>query len=225
MEGKELSRDLLCMRVAKEIKEGMYVNLGIGLPTYTANFIPEDIEVFLQSENGLLGYGKIPENEEEWDIDLVNAGGQPVALMTNTGPSFFSSLDAFTMIRGAHLDLVLLGAYEVSESGDLANWSRTKEAFGSIGGAMDLAFGEAKRLAVIMEHTTKEGEPRVVKQCSLPLTAPGAVNTIFTNMAVIEVTPQGLLLKEIAPGLTVEELQKLTGPKLIIDPSLKEIEL
>lgn len=225
MKEKGLSRDLMCIRVAKEIKEGMYVNLGIGLPTYVANFVPEDIEVFLQSENGVLGYGRVAENEGEWDNDLVNAGGQPIVLRSNAGACFFDSLAAFTMIRGEHLDLVILGAYQVSERGDLANWARTKQAVGSIGGAMDLTFGGTKRLIVIMEHTTGKGEPRIVKECSLPLTAQGVVNTIFTDLAVIDVSPKGLVLKEVAPGLTPEEVQKVTEPQLIIASSLKGIEL
>jgi len=224
MEGKGLTRDLMCMRAAREIREGMYVNLGMGLPTYTGSFISDDMQVFLQSENGVLGYGRVAENEDEWDPDLVNAGGQPVVLRPNSSPSFFSSLEAFTMIRGDHLDLVILGAYQVSEKGDIANWSTSEKGFGSIGGAMDLAFGGAKRLIVIMEHVTKEDKPRIVKKCSLPLTAGGVVDTIFTNLGVFQVTPDGLVLKEIAPGVTPEEVQKVTEPYLITDPSLKEIE-
>lgn len=222
---KGLSRDLICMRVAKELKEGMYVNLGMGLPGRVSNFVPEDLDVFFQSENGILGYGRIVENEGEWNPDLVNAGGQPIVLNPNAGPSFFDSVIAFTMIRGEHLDLVILGAYEVSEKGDLANWSLSQKGFGSIGGAMDLAFGGAKRIIVIMEHCSRDGKPRIVKQCSLPLTAPRVVNTIFTNLAVVEVSSEGLTLKEIVPGFTKEEVQELTEPKLIIDPQLKEIEL
>ncbi|MFC2017647.1 3-oxoacid CoA-transferase subunit B [Chloroflexota bacterium] len=224
MQDKGLSRDLTCMRVARELREGMYINLGIGLPSRVANFAPEDMELFFHSENGILGYGRIVETEEEREPDLVNAGGQPVVLNPNAGPCFFDSAAAFTMIRGEHLDLVILGAYQVSEKGDLANWSATEKGFGSIGGAMDLAFGGAKRLIIIMEHVTKEGKPRIVKKCSLPLTAPGVVDTIFTNLAVIDVSPEGLILKEIAPGFSKEEVQEVTEPRLIMAPHLKEIE-
>jgi len=213
------------MRVVKELKEGMYVNLGIGLPGRVAGFVPEDMEIFFHSENGILGYGSIVETEEEWEPDLVNAGGQPILLNPNAGSSFFDSATAFTMIRGEHLDLVILGAYQVSEKGDLANWSATEKGFGSIGGAMDLAFGGAKRLIVIMEHVTKEGKPRIVKKCSLPLTAPGVVDTIITNLAVIDVFPEGLILEEIAPGLSEKEVQEVTEPQLIIGRHLKEMEL
>jgi 3-oxoacid CoA-transferase subunit B len=213
------------MRVVKELQEGMYINLGIGLPGRVANFVPEDMELFLHSENGILGYGRIAESEEEWDSDLVNAGGQPIVLNYDAGPSFFDSATAFTMIRGEHLDLVILGAYQVSEKGDLANWSANEKGIGSIGGAMDLAFGGAKRVITIMEHVTKEGNPRLVKKCSLPLTAAGVVDTVFTNLAVIQISPEGFILKEVAPGVTKEEVQEATEAKLIIAPDSKEIEL
>ena len=225
MKEKGLTRELMCIRAAKEILEGMYVNLGIGLPLYAANFIPEDIEVFLQSENGVLGYGRVAESEEDWDVDLVNAGGQPVVLRENSGPCFFSSLESFTMIRGEHLDLVMLGALEVSEIGDIANWSRSQESIGSIGGAMDLACGGTKRLIVLMEHTTKDGKPKIVKKCTLPLTAPRAVDTVITDLAVIDISPEGPILREVAPGLSPEEVQKVTEPRLLQDPMLKEMEL
>jgi 3-oxoacid CoA-transferase subunit B len=225
MKAKGLTRELMCLRAAKEIKEGMYVNLGIGLPLYTANFIPEDLEVFLQSENGVLGYGRVVENEEEWDIDLVNAGGQPIALRENSGPCFFGSLESFTMIRGEHLDLVMLGALEVSEKGDIANWTRGLEGTGGIGGAMDLACGGARRLIALMEHTTKEGRPKILRECTFPLTAPRAVDTVITDLAVIDITPEGLVLKEIAPGLSPEEVQDVTEPRLMIDAALREMEL
>ncbi len=224
MKDKGLNRELMCIRAAKEITEGMYVNLGIGLPLYAANFIPEDIEVFLQSENGVLGYGGVAEDEEDWDVDLVNAGGQPVVLRENSGPCFFSSLEAFTMIRGDHLDLVILGALEVSEKGDIANWSRSQKGAGSIGGAMDLACGGAKRLIALMEHTTKDGKPKILRKCTLPLTAPRAVDRIITDLAVIDITPEGPVLKEIAPGVSPEEVQAVTEPILIRDPGLREME-
>lgn len=224
MKDKGLSRELMCIRAAKEITEGMYVNLGIGLPLYAANFIPEDLEVFLQSENGVIGYGRVAENEADWDVDLVNAGGQPVVLRENSGPCFFGSLESFTMIRGDHLDLVILGALEVSEKGDIANWSRSQKGAGSIGGAMDLACGGAGRLIALMEHTTKEGKPKILRKCTLPLTAPRAVDRIITDLAVIDITPEGPVLKEIAPGVSPEEVQELTEPVLIRDPGLTEME-
>ena len=218
---KGLTRELVAMRIAKELREGMYVNLGMGLPTTVSNFIPEGLEVILHSENGILGYGRIA-TEEEWDTDLLNAGGQPVILQP--GACFFSSADAFGMIRGGHVDITVLGAYQVSEKGDLANWAIRTAKIGNIGGAMDISYG-AKRTLVSMEHTTKEGEPRIVKECTYPLTASRVVNTIFTNLAVIEVTPHGLLLKEVAPGVTPEEVQAATEPKLLMAEAIKEIEL
>jgi 3-oxoacid CoA-transferase subunit B len=223
MEDKGLTRELTCIRAAKEITEGMYVNLGIGMPLQVANFIPDDVEVFLQSENGVLGYGRVAEDEEEWDVDLVNAGGQPVVLRENSGPCFFGSLESFTMIRGDHLDLVILGALEVSERGDIANWARDRKGVGGIGGAMDLACGGAKRLIALMEHTTKDGRPKVVRKCALPLTAPCAVDRIITDLAVIDITPEGPVLKEVAPGVSPEDVQAATEPVLIRDPGLKEM--
>jgi len=218
-----LTRELTCMRAAQEITEGMYVNLGIGMPLLVANFIPDDIEVFLQSENGVLGYGGVAEDEKDWDVDLVNAGGQPVVLRENSGPSFFGSLESFTMIRGDHLDLVILGALEISEKGDIANWTRDPKGVGGIGGAMDLACGGSKGLIGLMDHTTKEGKPKILKKCALPLTASRAVDRIITNLAVIDVTPKGLVLKEIAPGVTPDEVQAVTEPVLIHDPEPKEM--
>jgi len=211
------------MRAAQEITEGMYVNLGIGMPLLVANFIPDDIEVFLQSENGVLGYGGVAEDEEDWDVDLVNAGGQPVVLRENSGPSFFGSLESFTMIRGGHLDLVILGALEISGKGDIANWTRDPDGVGGIGGAMDLACGGSKRLIALMEHTTKEGKPKLLRECSLPLTATCAVNRIITDLAVIDITAGGTVLREIAPGVTPEEVQAVTEPELIHDTELKEM--
>ena len=225
MKYMSLTRELVCMRVARELREGMYVNLGVGLPSLVANFVPEDLEVTFHSENGILGCSRIVEAPEEIDPDLVNAGGQPIVLNPNVGPCFFDSAIAFTMIRGEHLDLVVLGAYQVSEKGDLANWSATEKGLGSIGGAMDLAYGGAKRVIVIMEHVTKEGKPRILKECTLPLTAPTAVDTVFTNLAVIDISLEGLVLKEIAPGVSIEEVQAVTEPQLLIDQDLKQIEL
>ena len=222
MEEKGLTRELVAMRVAREMPDGSYVNLGYGaVISLVASYVPEGREVVFESENGVLGYGRVAE-EEEWDTDLVTATGQPVTLLP--GASFFHSADSFAMLRGGHIDITILGAYQVSEKGDLANWALSEKDVRGIGGAMDLAVG-AKRVFVATEHTTPKGEPRIVKRCTYPLTAAGVVDTIFTNLAVIQVIPEGLLLTEIAPGLSIEEVQKVTEPKLIISKDLKEIEL
>jgi 3-oxoacid CoA-transferase subunit B len=217
-----LNRELIALRAARELSEGMYVNLGIGLPTLVSQFIPAEIEVVLHSENGVLGYGRITTEDEEMDIDLVNAGLQPVVL--RPGASFFHHADSFAMIRGRHIDLAILGGYQVSEKGDLANWTTSLEGVGAVGGAMDLACG-VKRVVVLMQHVTASGEPRIVRQCTYPLTAREVVNTIITDLAVIEVVKQGLVVREIAPGWTPEEVQALTEPKLMVEPNLKQIEL
>jgi 3-oxoacid CoA-transferase subunit B len=217
-----LSRELIALRAAKELSEGMYVNLGIGLPTLVSQFIPEGMEVVLHSENGVLGYGRITTENKEMDIDLVNAGLQPIVL--RPGASFFNHADSFAMIRGGHINLVILGAYQVSEKGDLANWTTSFEKVGAVGGAMDLACG-VKRVVVLMQHVTASGEPRIVRQCTYPLTAREVVNTIITDLAVIEVSKEELVLREIAPGWTPDEIQVITEPELIIAPNLKEIEL
>ena len=190
-----LSRELIALRVAKEVRDGYYLNLGIGLPTLVSNFIPEGIDVVLHAENGVLGYGRIA-NDEEIATDLINPGSQPVTL--NPGAAFFDSAAAFDMIRGRHIDLTVLGAFQVSEMGDLANWMTAGQT-GSIGGSMDLVSG-AKKVIVAMEHTTRSGEPKIVKKCTYPLTGRRVVNMIITDLAVIEVTADGLLLKEVAPS-------------------------
>jgi len=216
-----LSRELIAQRVAKELRDGYYVNLGIGLPTLVSNFIPKDIEIILHSENGILGFGRIA-NEEEIDPDLINAGSQPITL--KPGAAFFDSADAFAMIRGGHIDVAVLGAFQVSEKGDLANWMTPGRKVGSIGGSMDLV-GAGKEVIVAMEHTTRSGEPRIVKGCTYPLTGRRVVNLIITNLAVIEVTNEGLLLKEVAPSVTPEEVQAVTEPKLKLAKDLREMEL
>ncbi|MBM3148919.1 MAG: 3-oxoacid CoA-transferase subunit B [Chloroflexi bacterium] len=213
-----LSKDLICLRAAKELTPGMYVNLGIGLPTQVANFVPRG--VILHSQNGVLGFGPIAA-EEEMDWELVNAGAQPITL--SPGISFFNSVDAFAMMRGRHLDVAILGAYQVSEKGDLANWRMEGEPLGAIGGSMDLAYG-AKRIIVICEHINKAGRPRIVKKCSLPLTGKRVVNTIITNLGVMEITRKGIELRALAPGVTTAEVQKHTGPKLMLSDDLKEME-
>ena len=219
---KGLTRELIALRVAKELRDGMYVNLGIGLPTMIPLFIPEEIEVVFQSENGLLGYGPVIEDEKLQDRDLVNAGAQPVSLLP--GASFFHSSDSFAMIRGGHIDLAILGAYQVSGKGDLANWATSYERMVGIGGAMDLACG-AKQIWVVMEHTTKSGEPKIVKECLYPLTAKEVVTLIFTNLALLEVGGTELILKELAPGVTEREVTGATEVAIEIGKDLKEMEL
>ncbi len=216
-----LSREAMAKRIAKEFPDGSFVNLGIGLPTLASNFIPEGRTVTLQSENGLLGYGPLAREGED-DPELINAGGEFVTLLP--GASVVDQAEAFVMIRRGHLDISVLGALEVSEEGDVANWFVPERGVGRIGGAMDVATG-VKKLFIAMTHTTKDGKPKIVKKCTYPLTAIKVVNTIFTDMAVIEVTPRGLLLKEVAPGMTPEEVQAVTEPKLIIAKDIKEIEL
>ena len=216
-----LTRELIALRIAKELRDGYYVNLGFGMPGLVANFIPKGMEVMLHSENGILGYGHIAE-PHEMDIDLVNASGQPVTLVP--GASFFHHADSFAMIRGGHVDLTVLGGYQVSETGDLANWRVPQRRTGSIGGAMDLVSG-ARRVIVAMEHVDPEGQPRIVKRCSYPLTGKRCVDTVVTNLAVIKITPQGLVLLEVAQGVSPQEVQQVTEPRLILAPDLKEIEL
>lgn len=216
-----LDEQTIALRAAKEFGEGMVVNLGYGMPALCANFIPEGRTVFFQSENGILGYGPLGTDEEK-DYELINASDQPVTPLP--GMCFFDSAASFDMIRGGHIDMVVLGAYQVSEMGDLANWGRPGRPATGMGGGMDLAAG-SKQLMVMMLHTTKEGGPRIVRQCTFPLTARNCVNKIFTDIAVIDVTKQGLVLREIAPRWTTEEVQALTEPKLIIAEDLKEIEL
>jgi 3-oxoadipate CoA-transferase beta subunit len=201
----------MAQRVARDIIDGAVVNLGIGLPTLVANHLPADREVVLHSENGVIGMGPAPAVGEE-DFDLINAGKQPVTLLP--GGSYFHHADSFAMMRGGHLDVCVLGAFQVSASGDLANWhTGAPDAIPAVGGAMDLAIG-AKRTFVMMEHTTKKGEPKIVPQCSYPLTGIGCVSRIYTDLAVIEVSAQGLRLIESVEGLAFNELQKLTGAPL-----------
>lgn len=216
-----LTRELIAMRAAREFRDGDFVNLGIGLPTLASSFVPENVNVTLHCENGMLGYGHIA-NEDEIDPELVNAGSQPVTL--NPGASFCDSASSFAMIRGGHVNVVVLGAFQVSEKGDLANWLLTERKVGSVGGSMDLVSG-SERIIVTMEHTTRKGQPRIVKKCSHPLTGKRCVDLIITDLTVIEVTKKGLLLKEIAPGFTAAEVQAVTEPKLLISPDLHEIEL
>ena len=205
------SREQMAARVARDFPDGAYVNLGIGLPTLVANHLPKDREIILHTENGLLGMGPAPAKGAE-DPDLINAGKQPVT--TLPGASFFHHADSFAMMRGGHLDFCVLGAFQVSVTGDLANWhTGAADAIPAVGGAMDLAIG-AKRVYVMMEHLTKGGESKLVAKCTYPLTGVGCVNRIFTDLAVIDVTPQGLALVEMVDGLDFNELQRLTGVPL-----------
>jgi 3-oxoadipate CoA-transferase beta subunit len=209
---KNFTRDQMAARVAQDIPEGAYVNLGIGLPTKVANYLPADREIFLHSENGLLGMGPAPKPGEE-DEDLINAGKQPVTLLT--GGAYFHHADAFAMMRGGHLDICVLGAFQVSAGGDLANWhTGAPDAIPAVGGAMDLALG-ARQVFVMMEHQTKSGESKVVSTCTYPLTAVACVNRIYTDLAVLDVTPAGLVVREMAEGLDFDELQARTGAPLI----------
>ena len=218
---QKLDRETMALRVAKEFQDGMVVNLGIGIPTMCVNFIPEGREILFHTENGALNFGNIA-NPEEADLDLVNAGGQFIT--TKRGMSFFSHDESFSMIRGGHIDLCVLGGMQVSEKGDLANWLIPERGIGSIGGGMDLAFG-VKRLIVVMEHSTKDGNPKILNECTYELTSPRCVNLIVTDLAIIKVTTDGLVLEELAPGWSAEEIQALTEPKLIVSLDIREIEL
>ena len=222
MGGERLDERAIALCATREFKDGNIVNLGVGIPTLCGTFIPPDKEILFHSENGIIGFGEIIEDPERADLNLINAGAQPVAY--KPGMVIVDHAESFSIIRGGHIDITVLGAFQVSEKGDLANNIMPGKQVGSLGGGQDLAFC-AKKVIVTMTHTDKHGRPKIVKNCTSRITAPECVDLIVTDIAVIEVTGRGLLLREVAPGWTAEEVQALTEPRLIVSPELKEMGL
>ncbi|MFQ5875836.1 MAG: 3-oxoacid CoA-transferase subunit B [Dehalococcoidia bacterium] len=218
---QKLDRHGIAMRVTKEFRDGDVVNLGIGIPTLCSSYLPPDKEIILHSENGVMGFGPIAE-EKERDVDLLNAGGQYITPLP--GMAFFNSAEAFAMIRGGHIDITVLGGFQVSEKGDLANWIIAGRGTGNVGGAMDLVAG-AKKVIVAMEHTTRDGEPKLVRRCNYPLTGKECVKLVVTDLGVLEITEEGFLLIELAPGFSPDEVQSVTEAPMSVSPDLREMEL
>lgn len=214
-----LTKEQIARRIAMELKDGYYVNLGIGIPTLVANYVPPDIEIILQSENGMLGIGPFPEKGKH-NPDLINAGKQTVTL--KSGGSFFDSSTSFAMIRGGNIDLTILGAFEVSDKGDIASWKVPGKMIKGMGGAMDLV-ASAKKIIVAMQHSNKEGESKLLKKCTLPLTGIECVDKIVTDLAVLDITPNGFRLLEYAPGVSIDEIRKATDGRLVVDDHVKEM--
>ena len=220
-EKQPLDRQTMCSRLAMEFEDGWIANLGAGMPTLCSNYDFGDTDILFQSENGVIGYGPLAAEGEE-DIHLVNAGGQHITLQK--GAAIIHHADSFAIIRAGYVDVTVMGAYEVAENGDFANWKTLGRKGGGIGGAMDLAVG-AKRVFLALEHTTREGSPRLLKRCTLPVTAVGVVVKVVTNLGLFDITPEGFLMQEIAPGYTPAEVQEVTEAKLIISPDLKELQI
>lgn len=222
MAGERLDEQTMAIRAAKEFQDGMIINLGVGIPTYCSNFVPPEREVLFHSENGVIGFGPIIDNPDESDANLINAGAQPIS--SKPGMALMDHAESFCIIRGGHVDITVLGVVQVSEKGDLANYVIPGKQIGSLGGGQDLAFS-AKKVIALTTFTTREGKPKIVKECTQPLTAPQCVDQIITDIAALDVTPEGLVLREVVPGWTAEEVQALTDARIIVPPDLKEMTL
>jgi len=222
MPGERLDEQTMAIRAAKEFQEGMIINLGVGIPTFCSNFVPPDREILFHSENGVVGFGPIIDNPDDADENLINAGAQPIS--SKPGMAIMDHAESLCIIRGGHVDITVLGVVQVSEKGDLANYTIPGKQIGSLGGGQDLAFC-AKKVIALTTFTTKEGDAKVVKECTQPLTAPRCVDRIISDIAVLDVTPEGLVLREVAPGWTAEEVQALTDAKIIVPPDVEEMTL